>query len=57
MKITDNEKGMKIEIKTSLVTTMYEVAFHEMAAIIGQFMGNNDMTNERFIKTFLSDNE
>lgn len=55
MTIKDDTKGIKIEIETSLSTTKYEVASYELAAIIGQFMGCNDMTNERFLEMFFSD--
>lgn len=55
MTIKDDTKGIKIEIKTSLSTTKYEVTSYELAAIIGQFMGSNDMTNESFFEMFLSD--
>lgn len=55
MTIKDDTKGIKIEIETSLSTTKYEVASYELAAIIGQFMGCNDMTNERFFEMFFSD--
>ena len=57
MKITDDKKGIKIEVKTSLVSTNYEMGYCELASIIGQFMSQHDMSNEDFIKTFFSDNE
>lgn len=53
MKITDDTKGIKVEVKTSLGSTKYEVSFFEMAAMIGQFQAQHDMTNEQFIKTFI----
>lgn len=56
MKITDDTKGIKVELKTSLVSTNYELSYSELAAMIGQFMSQQDMTNERFIETFLNSN-
>ena len=38
MKITDDTKGIKVEVETSIVTTNFEFSYAEMAAAIGQFM-------------------
>ena len=55
MTIQDENKGIKFEIKTSLSKTRYEVTDYEMAAIIGSYMGQNDLTNEQFVNRFLSE--
>lgn len=54
MKITDDSKGIKIEVKTTLSKTRYEVEYFELASIIGQFMAEHDMTDERFFETFFN---
>ena len=56
MKITDDTKGIKIEVETSIVTTNYELSYAELAAAIGQFMAQHDMDDERFIRTFINGN-
>lgn len=53
MKIQDDTKGIQIDIKTSLVSTHFEVSYTEMAAIIGSFEARNEITDENFIDTFL----
>ena len=55
MKIEDESKGIKFEIKTSLSKTRYEVTDFEMAAIVGSYMGQNDLTTEQFVNRFLSE--
>ena len=52
MKIQDETKEINIDIKMSLAHTKVEVAGYELAAIIGSYMGQNDMTNEQFIYMF-----
>ena len=52
MKIKDDKKKIDIEVETSL-RTRFEVTYTEMAAIIGQFMADKDMSDERFISTFI----
>lgn len=54
MTITDVKKGMTIEVETSISSTKVEVSAFEVAMIIGQYMGRNDMSDKQFIEQFLS---
>ena len=56
MKITDDTKGIKVEVETSIVTTNFEFSYAELAAAIGQFMAQHEMTDESFIRTFINSN-
>lgn len=54
MTITDKTKGIKLEVTTSICTTMFELSGFELAAMIGQYMGKHELTDEQFIKQFFA---
>lgn len=55
MNIKDYQKGIYLELNTSLSTTTIELSWAEMAASIGVFMSLYDLTKEEFISAFLND--
>lgn len=55
MKILDYNKGIYLELNTSLSTTTIELSWAEMAASIDVFMSVYDLTKEEFISALLYD--
>lgn len=53
MKIIDYNKGIYLELNTSLSTTTIELSWAEMAASIDVFMSVYDLTKEDFISSLL----
>lgn len=57
MTITDTKKGIKVEVQTFISSSNYEVSGFEMAAIIGQYMAQHDLTDEQFINQFFTESK
>lgn len=57
MTITDTKKGIKVEVQTFMSSSNYEVSGFEMAAIIGQYMAQHDLTDEQFINQFFTESK
>ena len=55
MKIKDEKHGINIQVETHLSTTSFELSYFEMAAAIGQFIAEHDITEQDFLNRFFHD--